>query len=129
MIIGFVLIKTLPGYEQRVYDKLYKVSEVQVSVFSASSFEAVVAGVPIILVDPEDFYKTDDFFQRKVELRATNLEELDFSLTTVLSPGYSEEFRVKREKYLKDMIGWIDGKAHKRVADTIIKIINGEKSS
>lgn len=28
MIIGFVLIKALPGYEQRVYNKLYKVSEI-----------------------------------------------------------------------------------------------------
>lgn len=28
MIIGYVLIKAIPGYEQIVYTKLYKVSEI-----------------------------------------------------------------------------------------------------
>jgi hypothetical protein len=103
--------------------KLYRVSSVQVSVCSVSSFEAVVAGVPIILVNPDDMIAFDDFFQNKIELRAKDVAEFERCIDRSLTEDYRQEFEKKRARYLEEMIGGTEGKAAERTAEAILEII------
>ncbi len=120
---NFIIVKDM---ELR---KLYLISSAQISVCSASSFEAVVAGVPIILINPDYSIEFDDFFQKKIEVRASNVDELDSCISLVLTKEYCQDFKIRREKYLKEMMDNLDGKAGQRVSNTIVQILNKRKVS
>lgn len=107
-----------------LYD-VYRITDVQISVMSASSFEAVVAGIPIILVNPDNKIKLKDhFFENRIELRARNFNELLLAIDNALSNEYKDkEFNIKREGYLKEMIHRLDDKAEDRIANVIKEIV------
>ena len=102
---------------------LYKIADVQISFSSYSSFEAVVLGVPIILIDPDNKYKFIDDFDNEIELRASTSEELNNQLKKCLKEEYKNEFKFKRKKYLKSRLTYLDGKCGERVANKIEEII------
>ncbi len=103
-------------------NSLFKITDVQVSVASYSSFEAVVFGIPIILIKRNltDFF---DHFNNEIELRADTPEELSKHLKKCLTKEYKEEFKIKRKKYLESKLGYLDGKSSERVVKDIEKII------
>lgn len=96
---------------------LFRASDVQVSVNSFSSFEAVVFGVPIVLVNPEGITRRPDFFNNEIELRANTPEEFSQHLTRCLTEEYKEEFQLKRGKYLQSRLGFLDGRSGERVVE------------
>lgn len=102
---------------------LYRATDVQVSSFSCSSFEAVMAGIPIVLVSPENNAAHDDLFQGKIELRAKDSGEFSACLDRALAESYREEFVQKRARYLEEMIGGMDGRAGERMANAIRRIV------
>jgi hypothetical protein len=120
--INYSIIKNLD------LENLFLISSVQVSICSASSFEAVIAGVPIVLVNPNNMVKYHDVFRNKIELRATNINEFESCIDDALTLEYRENFRKKRELYLSEMIGTVDGGAAERMAKVITKIINERNS-
>lgn len=112
-----------------LYD-LYKIIDIQVSGLSYSSFEAVILGIPIILVNLNNtfkllgqLFKSFDHFNNEIELRANTAEELSEHIRRCLTEEYKEEFKIKREKYLKSRLGDLDGKSSERVVKKIEEII------
>lgn len=105
-----------------LYD-LYKITDVQVSVMSYSSFEAVVLGIPMVLVNPDNKIKFFDFFNNEVELKAKTAEELSKHLRRCLTEEYKNEFKLKRKKYLDSRLGYLDGKSGERVVEKIEELI------
>lgn len=108
--------------DMNLYD-LYKITDVQVSVSSYSSFEAVVLGIPIILVNPENKLKLFDYFNNEIELKANMAEELSKHLRRCLTEEYRDEFKIKREKYLKSRLYSLDEKSGERVVKKMEEII------
>lgn len=113
---NFTIVKNIDLY------RLFKVADVQVSVSSYSSFEAVVFGIPIVLIK-KDLITFFDHFYDEIELRADTAEVLGAHLKTGLTSEYLEKFKVKREKYLKSKLGYINGKSGERVVGEIEEII------
>jgi len=105
-----------------LYD-LYKITDVQVSVMSYSSFEAVVLGIPIVLVNPDNKIKFFDFFNNEVELKANTAEELNECIQYALTDEYKEIFVKKRKDYLQSRLYALDGKSGERVVKRIEEII------
>lgn len=105
-----------------LYD-LYKITDVQASVSSYSSFEAVASGIPIIIINPNNKLKVFDPFNNEIELRASTSEELNDQLKKCLTEEYKKEFKFRRRKFLKSRLTYLDGKCGERVADKIREII------
>lgn len=144
----FFIIKVHPGEDIEKYNKafrdldmnnykivkdinlydIYKITDVQVSVSSYSSFEAVVLGIPIILVNPDNEFKLFDYFNNEIELKANTAEELSKYLRRCLTKEYKEVFKIKREKYLKSKLCYIDGKSGERVVERIEEIIKRRRN-
>ncbi len=80
--------------------QVYSISDIQMSVASASSLEAVADGIPIILVGNETF-TVPNFFDNSIELRAETAAECTACIEKVLSPEWRKEFEQKRKDYLE----------------------------
>jgi hypothetical protein len=98
-------------------------SDVQISLFSYTSFQAVIAGVPIILFKDE-YIKHHDNFNNEVELRANNLGELENAIILSFRDDYKEEYKSKRQQYLDTRLHSLDQKSSERVINNINKIIS-----
>jgi hypothetical protein len=96
-------------------------SDVQVSLFSYTSFQAVIAGVPIILFKDE-YIKHHDNFNNEIELRANNLIELENAIILSLSDDYKEEYKSKRRQYLDTRLHSLDRRSSERVINCISDI-------
>lgn len=105
--------------------KLYEITDVQVSIPSSySSFEAIVLGIPIILINPKNKYEFIDYFNNEIELRASTSIELSRQLRKCLTEKYINEFKIKRRKYLKSRLTYLDGKCGEKVTNKIEEIIH-----
>lgn len=80
--------------------QVYSISDIQMSVASASSLEAVADGLPIILVGNETV-TVPNFFDNSIELRAETAAECTECIEKVLSPEWRKEFEQKRKDYLE----------------------------
>ena len=101
---------------------LFGRADVHVSVSSYSSFEAVIFGIPIVLIK-RDLITFFDHFNNEIELRANTPEELSKHLRRCITEEYKEEFKMKREKYLESKLGYLDGKSGERVVTGIEEIM------
>lgn len=114
---NFVIVKN-----EDIYN-IYSVTDIQISVVSYSSFEAVIFGIPIILVK-KDLISFLDIFNNEIELNASNLQQLNSSIKKCLTKEYKKKYKKKRVTYLKSKLGFIDGKSSYRVMKNIEKIVN-----
>lgn len=105
-----------------LYD-LYKITDVQASVSSYSSFEAVVLNIPIIIINPNNKLKLFDPLNNGIELRASTSEEFNDQLKKCLTEEYKKEFKFRRRKFLKSRLTYLDGKCGERAANKIEEII------
>ena len=105
-----------------LYD-LFKVTDLQMSVSSFTTFEAVVFGIPVVVINPDNLVTLPDNFNGEVELKAALVDELNNCLAKGLSDEYRQVFKIKRKKYLESRIGYLDDKSSKRAAKKIEDII------
>jgi len=104
--------------------KLYEITDVQISFASSySSFEAIVLGIPIILINPKNKYEFIDYFNNEIELRASTSIELSSQIRKCLTEKYMSEFKFKRSKYLKSRLTYLDGKCGERVVNKLEEIM------
>jgi capsule polysaccharide export protein KpsC/LpsZ len=99
--------------------------DVQISMASYTSFESVVAGVPIIIIHPE-FINFFDQFKGEVELRADCVECFNLELQTALRPWYRQAFTAARKEYLNKKLSYF-GNSAEITANTIKKVIEWRK--
>jgi hypothetical protein len=97
-------------------------SSVQISVNSFSSFEAVVLGIPIILVR-KDYLNKFDYFNNEIELLAFDSIELSAQIRKALSKEYVNEFYAKRKNFMKSRIEFMGAESIKKIVNEISKII------
>lgn len=117
---NFVIVKNMDLYS------LFGCADVHVSVSSYSSFEAVIFGIPIVLIK-RDLITFFDHFNNKIELRANTSKELSAHLRRCITVEYKEEFKMKREKYLGSKLGYLDSKSGERVVKGIEEIMRQKK--
>jgi hypothetical protein len=112
--------------KENLYD-LFRICDVQISVSSYTSFEAVASGLPIIIVNPRNIFDFIDHFREEIEIKVTKENEIVKAIDLVRSENYWQEFIKKREKYLKIMVYSTDGLSGKRAADKIKEIFDSKK--
>jgi UDP-N-acetylglucosamine 2-epimerase len=101
---------------------LYKISTMQISFSSASSFEAILSDVPILLIMP-DLLKVPEFFDNSIELTATTLKEAIDSVKMGLREDYKKTFTTKREKYIQEKVGLFNGQNSHKIFDEMKMIL------
>ncbi len=101
-----------------LYD-VYKYTDVHISSFSTTASEAMAAGIPIIIVNPNNMIKAD-FYSNDIGEHVTNFAQLNDILSKTLSIEYQDNFFKKREIYGKKLFYKLDGKASERVKDIIV---------
>ena len=92
---NYQIIKTTTS----IYE-MFKEVDVQVSMASYTSFEAIMFGIPIITLYPEKL-KFCNHLDKSVSLISHSCEELNKNLKIALSKKYREKFAMNREKYIK----------------------------
>lgn len=106
-----------------LYD-LLRTSDVQISSFSTTSFEAVAMGIPIITVNPHQTMPVSDFFGGQINFHVTRKEQIPKALRTCLSDAYRARFTKLREDYLKKIVTYIDGSSARRYAEFLLSLIH-----
>lgn len=114
---NYIIAKDVNLYE------VFKATDLQMSVSSYTSFEAVVFGIPIVVINPQNLVTLPDHFNNEIELKATTTDKLKKNLVKALTEKYRQEFNVKRQKYLESRIGHLDGNSSERTAKKIEDII------
>ena len=97
-------------------------SDIQVSVSSTVSFESVILDIPIILIKKE-LVSHFDPFNNEIELRANTSEEFSEQLNRCIKSDYKNDFKKRRDKYLKKMVKYIDGKSSERIIHFVDELI------
>lgn len=114
-------------HDLSLYD-VYKFTDIQISVNSYSSFEAVVCGIPIILFNKK-LLSSCDYFEGEIELNAHSPDDLNKMIRTALSEEYQKIFSIKREHFLHSIIGETDGNSAKKIIKEIENIITSVTSA
>ena len=103
--------------------ELFKLCAVQISVSSYTSIEAAAMGLPVIILIPQKKTKFPDHFKGEIEIRVSEVDEIESAINLALSEEYWNKFLVKRERYFKKIFNFTDGKNAKRIATVIKRII------
>jgi hypothetical protein len=107
------------------FKHLLQTADVQVSMASYTSFEAVVAGVPIIIIHPEfvDFFNQ---FDNNIAFTAKDMYEFNRYLNFLLQPQYRQAFAMDRNNYLNKKLEYF-GHSAEITANTIRKVVEWKK--
>jgi UDP-N-acetylglucosamine:LPS N-acetylglucosamine transferase len=111
-------------YNTRSMHEALEHVDVQISMASYTSFEAVVAGVPIIIIHPEFV----DFFNQfyGIGCSADSVCKLNAYLSFLMQPYSRELFTVERKNYLNKKLSYF-GNSAEITANTIKKVIDWKK--
>ncbi|RPI86144.1 MAG: hypothetical protein EHM34_00170 [Nitrosopumilales archaeon] len=96
--------------KEKPFTEVLKRCDVQVSMASYTSFEAVIEGIPIILMHP-DFLSFFDQFGSDVELRTNDIGDLNLAINTCLQPWYRKSFAASREIYIQKKLAFFGDSA------------------
>jgi capsule polysaccharide export protein KpsC/LpsZ len=112
-------------YNTRSMNDALEHVDVQISMASYTSFEAVVAGVPIIIIHPEfiDFFNQFD----GIGFTAKSTREFNRVLKIALGDVYRTLFKLHREKYLNKKLSYF-GNSAEITANTIRKVVEWRKN-
>ena len=102
-------------------DSVFDVSDLQISFSSATSFDAIINNVPVLLIKPH-LLEIPEYFNNDIALKANTYIEAIRQVEYGLTNEYKDIFRIKREQYLIDL-GLFDGKSTERVISEIEKIL------
>ena len=95
-----------------------------VSFGSTASIEAMIIGKPIVTINPTDDPKIVSLME-DATINVTYQEDIPAAVKRSFQD--EEHFRKKREKYLQDHCGMVDGKASERIVELVMKLA-GEKN-
>lgn len=98
--------------------EIFDYTDVQISVNSYSSFEAVLFGIPIILFNRR-LLGVKNYFSEEIELTAEDETELNKKIRIALTEDYKKSFIIKREKFLESRIGKLDSSFEERFLQNI----------
>lgn len=113
---NYFITKTANIYE------LFRLVDVQISLVSYSSFEAIVAGVPVILLGNHMLKFPFDQFNHKAIFSIDSIEEFNWALDICLSKEYIKKFKKLRTDYLSTKLKYL-GSSAKHVVKEIEVIV------
>ena len=90
---------------------LFRFVDVQISLASYSSFEAIVAGVPVILLGARMLQIPFDQFEHQAIFNVDGIEEFNWALDRCLSKRYIRKFRKLRIDYLSTKLKYLGSSA------------------
>lgn len=90
---------------------LFRFADVQISLASYSSFEAIVAGVPVILLGNHMLEFSFDQFNHKAIFSVDGIEEFNWALDLCLSKSYTKKFKKLRINYLSTKLKYLGSSA------------------
>jgi len=97
---------------------LFQLVDAQVSLASYTSFEAIVAGVPAILLGIHMLNFPFDQFNHKAAFNVKSIEEFNWALKRCLSRKYIKEFKKLRIDYLNTKLKYL-GSSAEHIVDEI----------
>lgn len=103
---------------------LFEICDIQISFASTTSIEAVIFGLPIIIINPDNSFKLVDHFRGEIDIRVTNVNSMPKAIATALSNDYWEIFLRRREKFIQKMFHSADGRSGERAAIKIRELIS-----
>ncbi|GEM_PF-6703634 len=106
-------------------DSLYPAiqnSDLVISVVSTTISESVVLNKPVVVLDLFNHAKEKAYVKRGVVLYATSSQDVSQKLSLFFSFFTSVAFARKRKEYIEDFFCGLDGKATKRIVETIEKL-------
>jgi len=104
-----------------LYD-LLSIADVQISLASYTSFEALVAGVPVILLGTHMLQFPFDQFNHKAAFKVNSIEEFNWALTRCLNKKYIRQFRKLRVNYLSTKLKYL-GSSAEHIIDELEMIV------
>lgn len=110
------------GNEHSLQDVL-NITNVQVSVASATSLESIIFNTPIILINPNNQIKINNFFSGMVEEKATNIQEFQEKIHIIRTDkkwyeGYKENRKTFLELYCYGL-----GESSKNIKNEIDRVL------
>ena len=102
---------------------IFHITDIQVSVASTSSLEAILLNIPVILINPNRRININNFFNGLVELRANNLAEFNECINIVSSKYWVKNFTLNRRKFLSLYLDSL-GSASLNIKKEICLILN-----
>jgi len=93
-----------------LYD-LLSIADVQISLASYTSFEALVTGVPVILLGNHMLQFPFDQFNHKAAFKVDSIEKFNWALKRCLNKKYIKEFRKLRTNYLSTKLKYLGNSA------------------
>lgn len=108
--------------------QLMQFVDIQISISSFTSFEAIVYGLPIILLDLDIFkenirYQTSLAVLEAIAVKAKNPKEITKQISKLIKRDYLEDYNNKRRKFLKNRLLNLDNKSSERIIELILKLI------
>lgn len=103
---------------------LFEICDIQISFASTTSIEAVIFGLPIIIINPDNSFKLVDHFRGEIDIRVTNVNNMPKAITTALSNDYWEKFLKKREKFIQKMFHSADGRSGERATVKVRELLS-----
>jgi hypothetical protein len=102
--------------------ELFRIVDVQISLISYSSFEAIVAGIPVILLGTHILKFPFNQFDHKAIFSVDGIEEFNWALDLCLSKRYIKKFRKLRIDYLSTKLKYF-GSSAEHVVNEIEAIV------
>jgi len=106
-------------------DNLIEESDIILTAWSMTSYQAIALGVPVISLNPDNLFEYSKFFPGKCIPQVSNNEELHEAIQYFSSQGGHTNFIQERKDFLKVINTHDDGQCSKRIADLIINLANG----
>jgi len=106
-------------------------SDIQISVASTTSLQALLFKTPIILVNPNNLIKINNFFDNdiNVELRATTLQECNNAIQTILFDSkWKKQFNERRNQFINLYLNYI-GTSAKKIEKEINSILKESRKN
>jgi UDP-N-acetylglucosamine 2-epimerase len=111
------------------YDLLYSCEFLMVC-NSTTGVEAMILDKPVIVVNLFDVPENVPYARSGAALRATNKDELIWSINAISKKGSeAEELQQKRRKFVDDYAYKIDGQASKRIVEVVDLMMKGSNAS
>ncbi|WKZ71076.1 MAG: hypothetical protein QY331_07400 [Melioribacteraceae bacterium] len=115
-------VKNYSVETKQTMTQLLGYAHIQVSIGSLTSFEAILSGIPIIIINSK-LLKIADHFNDKLDEKVYNYDEFNKKISFMNSASVYESFLLKREDYINKLMQ-LDSVT--RFNNTIKQILNNE---
>jgi len=101
--------------------ELFTYTDIHISSFSRTAVEAIASNIPIVVVNPDNKIKLEDFFKNTLKEKVINSNEMHQKIKDILENKNS--YLLLQKYYIKSKLYKIDGKSSHRASNIICENI------